>query len=54
MYRNLENFLFMFCKFYFEIDKYRKDSDKLKWFGEREGIFKVVIGGDGVLFGKWD
>lgn len=54
VYRNLENFLLMLCKFYFETDKYRKDSDKLKWFGEREGTFKAAIGGDGAPFGKWD
>ena len=53
-YRNLENFLLMLCKFYFETDKYRKDNEKLKWFGEREGTFKVAIGGDGAPFGKWD
>lgn len=54
VYRNLENFLLMLCKFHFETDKYRKDSDKLKWFGEREGTFKVAIGGDCAPFGKWD
>ena len=54
VYRNLENFLLMLCKFYFETDEYRKDSDKLTWFGEREGTFKVAIGGDGAPFGKWD
>ena len=27
----------MLCKFYFETDEYRKDNDKLTWFGEREG-----------------
>ena len=44
----------MLCKFYFETDEYRKDNDKLTWFGEREGTFKVAIGGDGAPFGKWD
>ena len=46
VYRNLENFLLMLCKFCFETDEYRKDSDKLTWFGEREGTFKAAIGGD--------
>ena len=54
VYRNLQNFLLMLCKFYFETDEYRKDNDKLTWFGEREGTFKVAIGGDGAPFGKWD
>ena len=34
------------------INKYRKD--KLDWFGEGEGAFKVAIGGDGAPFGKDD
>ena len=54
VYRNLENFLLMLCQFHFETDEYRKTSDKLTWFGEREGSFKVAIGGDGAPFGKWD
>ena len=44
VYRNVENFLLMLCKFYFVTDEYRKDSDKLTSFGEREGTFKVAIG----------
>ena len=35
-------------------NQYRKDSDKLTWFGEREGTFKASIGCDGAPFGKWD
>ena len=54
VYRNLEEFLLMLCKFYLITDECRKESDKLTWFGERKGTFKVAIGGDGVLFGKWD
>ena len=54
VYGNLENLLLMLCKFYFETDEYWKDNDKLTWFGEREGTFKVAIGGDGAPFGKWD
>lgn len=54
VYRNLENFVFLLVRFYFEIDQYRKFGDKLVWYSEREGVFKVVIGGDGVFFGKWD
>lgn len=44
----------MLCKFYFVTDEYRKDGDKLTWFGEGEGAVKVAIGGDGAPFGKWD
>ncbi|CAH3038070.1 unnamed protein product, partial [Porites lobata] len=54
VYRNLENFLLLLAKFYFETDQYRKPGDKLVWFSEREGAFKVAIGGDGAPFGKWD
>lgn len=54
VYRNLENCLLMLAKFYFETDQFRKPGDKLVWFGEREGAFKVAIGGDGAPFGKWD
>ena len=54
VYRNLENCLLVLAKFYFETDQFRKPGDKLVWFGEEEGAFKVVIGGDGALFGKWD
>lgn len=50
VYRNLENFLLMLCKFYFESNDFRKDGDKLTWFGEREGSFKVAIGGDKAPF----
>ena len=32
----------MLCKFYFETDEYRKDNDKLTWFGEREGNLKFA------------
>ena len=54
VYGNVENLLLMLWKFYFETDEYRKDNDKLTWFGEREGTFKVAIRGDGAPFGKWD
>ena len=40
------------AKFYLTVNKQRKD--KLDWFGEREGSFKVAIGGDGAPFGKDD
>ena len=40
------------AKFYLTVNKQRKD--KLDWFGEREGTFKVAIGGDGAPFGKDD
>lgn len=53
VYRNLEEFLLVLCKFYLETDECREESNKLTWFGE-EGTFKVAIGGDGAPFGKWD
>ena len=46
--------LITLSKFYFETDWFRKDNDKLNWFGEKEGTFKVAIGWDGAPFGKWD
>lgn len=54
VYRNLENFVLLLARFYFETDQYRKPGDKLVWYSEREGAFKVAIGGDGAPFGKWD
>ena len=44
----------MLCKFYLETDECRNKSNKLTWFGKKEGTFKVAIGGDGAPFGKWD
>lgn len=35
---------------YFYIDSYRLNF--LNWFGKEKGNFLVVIGGDGVFFGK--
>lgn len=43
VYRNLENCLLMLAKFYFETDQFREPGDKLVWFGEEEGAFKVVL-----------
>ena len=40
------------AKFYLFVNKQR--TDKLEWFGEGEGSFKVAIGGDGAPFGKDD
>ncbi|KAJ7361954.1 hypothetical protein OS493_014602 [Desmophyllum pertusum] len=54
VYRDLETMLITLSQFYFERDGFRKDNDKLNWFGEKEGTFKVAIGGDGAPFGKWD
>ena len=51
VYRNLENFLLLLAKFYFETDQYRKPGDKLVWFSEREGAFKIAIGVMGLLLG---
>ena len=54
VYRDLENLLLLLCHFYFKIDPFRKESEKLVWFGENEGSFKVAIGGDGAPFGNWE
>ena len=51
-FRNLQQLLLKMAQFYLSINKYRKD--KLDWFGEGEGAFKVAIGGDGAPFGKDD
>ena len=51
-FRNLQQLLLKMAQFYLSIHKYRKD--KLDWFGEDEGAFKVAIGGDGAPFGKDD
>ena len=52
VYRDLEKLLLKLSEFYFETDQFRKE--KLTWFGEREGAFKVAIGGDRTPFGKWE
>ena len=52
-YRNIENLLIVLAKFYLETEPFRKPNDKLVWFGEREGSFKLAIGEDGEPFGKW-
>ena len=51
-YRDLQELLTLMAKFYLTVNKQRKDE--LDWFGEREGTFKVAIGGDGAPFGKDD
>ena len=51
-YRDLQELLILMVKFYLTVNKQRKD--KLDWFGEREGTFKVAIGGDGAPSGKND
>ena len=51
-YRDLQERLILMAMFYLPINKQRKD--KLDWFGEWEGSFKVAIGGDGAPFGKDD
>lgn len=51
-YRDLQELLILMAKFYLTVNKQRKD--KLDWFGEWEGSFKVAIGGDGAPFGKDD
>lgn len=54
VYRNLENLLVSLAEFYLTVDSYRKDEDRLTWFGGDKGEFKVAVGGDGAPFGKWD
>lgn len=54
VYRDLEIMLIMLSQFYFETDEFRKDNDKLNWFGQKEGSFKVAIAGDGARFMNWD
>lgn len=51
-YIDLLQLLLRLAQFYLLADQQRED--KLKWFGEREGSFKVVIGGDEAPFGKDD
>ena len=51
-YRDLIQLLISMAKFYLKANKHRKD--KLNWFGEQEGAFKVALGGDGAPFGKDD
>ena len=46
VFRDLEQLLPALSKFYLETDSFRKENNKLVWFGEREGSFKVAIGGD--------
>lgn len=53
VHRDLETMLLTLSKFSLETDPIRKESEKLIWFGEK-GAFKVVVGGDGAPFGKWD
>ena len=51
-FRNLLQLLLKMAHFYLHANNYR--VDKLDWFGEGEGSFKVAIGGDGAPFGKDD
>ena len=51
-FRNLLQLLLRMAHFYLNANKYR--VDKLDWFGEGAGSFKVAIGGDGAPFGKDD
>ena len=54
VYRDLEDLLTSLAEYYLTIDVHRIQEDRLKWFGEKKGSFKVAIGGDGAPFGKWD
>lgn len=47
IYRDLETILIMLSQFYFQTDEFRKDNDKLNWFGSKKVSFKVAIGRDG-------
>lgn len=51
-YRNLAELLLRLGQFYLEVNKHR--VDKLNWFGNEVGSFKVAIGGDRAPFGKDD
>ncbi|CAH3185961.1 unnamed protein product, partial [Porites lobata] len=53
VYRNLENFLLLLAKFYFETDQYSKPGDKLVWFSEREGALKIAIGEDHMVVSRF-
>ena len=54
VYRDLESMLLSLEGFYLQIDPFRKEGEKLRWFGAANGNFKVALGGDGAPFGKWD
>ena len=49
-YRDLAELLLRLAQFYLTVDKHR--IDKLTWFCNEVGCFKVAIGGDGAPFGK--
>ena len=51
-YRDLTDLLLRLAQFYLKVDKHR--VDKLTWFNNKQGYFKVAIGGDGAPFGKDD
>lgn len=48
-FRDLREYLPRLASFYLMTEG---KKDKLKWFGETEGSFKVAFGGDGCPFGK--
>ncbi len=49
-YRDLTDLLLRLAVFYLKVNKHR--VDKLTWFNNQVGHFKVAIGGDGAPFGK--
>ena len=51
VYRDLEQLLLALNKFYIQTNDFRKEDDKLVWFGQNKGSFKVAIGGDGAPLG---
>ena len=51
-YRDLTDLLLRLAQFYLKVDKHR--VDKVTWFNNKQGYFKVAIGGDGAPFGKDD
>ena len=54
VYRDLESMLLSLAGFYLPTDPFRKEGEKIRWFGAAKGNFKVALGGDGAPFGKWD
>ena len=50
----MEELLLSVAQFYLEVNSFRDEDNRLSWLGGEVGEFKVAIGGDGALFGKWD
>lgn len=50
VYRDFREYFLCLVRFYLQ----KNIKEILKWFGEIEGIFLVVFGGDGCFFGKYE